>query len=81
MLLAIVVGAVILVGIVILVSPNAKAFNKRSKIPPVPFTSGIKTASIAVFTGGLSKARAALQRELLNQLPLNHQQPLLNFAK
>ena len=60
MLLAILVGAVILVGIVILVSPNAEAFKRRSKIPPVPLTKGTKTASIAVMSGGLSKAKAAL---------------------
>ena len=60
MLLAIVVGAVILVGIVILVSPNAEAFKRRSKIPPVPLTNGTNTASIAVMSGGLIKAKAVL---------------------
>ncbi len=81
MLLAIVVGAVILVGIVILVSPNAEAFNKRSKIPPVPFTSGIKTASIAVFTGGLSKARAALATGAAKPVAVKSSTAALKFCK
>ena len=45
---------------VILVFPSSEAFKRRSKIPPVPFTNGTKTLSMAVISAGLIKARAVL---------------------